>query len=109
MEWDRAADLRAELDFRSLYDDLSDAVVAAHEEADSRVLSFALEHDVDTAEVWGLIREEASQRGDDTVEFIAERPVAGGSSDSSAGESLAAAALMAGGVWVWSKWSNRRR
>lgn len=93
--------------FAVLYDEARAALVTAYEEADSAVLSFAIEHDLSNSEVWDLIREEASLQGDSALEYLAEHPL----EERSPLHGLAEPAAMLAGqaaMWAWKKWSDRR-
>lgn len=108
MDWDRSSKLRAELEFSSLYDELKGAVVAAYETADARIYSFALEHDVDTWDVWDLVRDEASASGDDALTYLADHPLSGGSRLASDLDATVQAVLKLAN-WAHERWSRRRR
>ncbi|MGO4363425.1 hypothetical protein [Terrabacter sp. RAF57] len=100
-------DLPMDASFQSLYEDARSELVAGYEEADRRVLSFAIEHGISSEEVWDLIAQEASLRDDDAVEYLAENPLIQPPSSPFIAEM---APLVAEGVkWALGKWQNRGR
>lgn len=93
----------------SLYDDVRRPLTEGYQNAQRAVDSFAIEHDVTSLEVWDLVAREASVRGDDAVEYIAENPL--DDSSPSIAEVLAPAVatgalILATKLWDW---RQRRR
>lgn len=99
-------DLRMEPSFNSLYDEAKSAIVAGYEDADSRVTSFAIEHDLTCQEVWDLVSSEASSRGDAAIEYLADHPPVAQQPDWTG---PAIVVLGHAASWAWDKWSQRRQ
>mgnify|MGYP001180909878 CR=1 FL=1 len=59
-----------------VYDDAKAAIVEGYLKADEAVSSFASDMGISSEEAWGLIADEASLRGDEAMEFLAEHPIA---------------------------------
>ncbi|MEP7194782.1 MAG: hypothetical protein ABI903_18215 [Actinomycetota bacterium] len=94
--------------FAALYDEARAAIVAGYQNADQCVLSFAIEQGISSEEVWSLIRDEASLKDDDAMEYLAKHPL----EDRSWASILAEPATMLVGKtieWAWRKWSLHRR
>lgn len=89
--------------FTSLYDEARSALVEGYRKADQSVLSFAIEHDTSTYEVWRLIGDEASLQGDRAMEYLAEHPLEARPS------TLSVEAVAKALGWAWEKWSTRGR
>jgi len=64
-----------DLELDNLYDDAKAAIVEGYLKADESVSSFAAERGMSSEEAWGLIAGEASLRGDEAMEFLAEHPI----------------------------------
>ncbi|GGM85593.1 hypothetical protein GCM10009721_07880 [Terrabacter tumescens] len=100
-------DLQMDASFQSLYEEARSELVAGYEEADRRVLSFAIDQGISSGEVWDLIAQEASLRNDDVVEYLAENPLMERSSSSFVAEMTPF--VIEGFKWAVGKWQGRGR
>lgn len=67
--------LRMEPAFTDLYEDAKEALVRGYRRADQLVYNFAMDYDVSPEDAWQLMRQEASQRGEDVIQYLSENPL----------------------------------
>jgi ABC-type nitrate/sulfonate/bicarbonate transport system substrate-binding protein len=68
-------DLRMEPAFTDLYDDAKDALAQGYIRADQLVYNFAMDYDISPEDAWRLITQEASQRGEEVIQYLSENPL----------------------------------
>lgn len=86
-----------------VYDDAKAAIVEGYLKADEAVSSFASDMGISSEEAWGLIADEASLRGDEAMEFLAEHPIA------ETPIPWAPVVMKASLGWGLERWSQRRK
>lgn len=68
-------DLRMEPAFTDLYDNAKKALAKGYIRADQLVYNFAMDYDISPEDAWRLITHEASQRGEDVIQYLSENPL----------------------------------
>ena len=67
--------LRMEPAFTHLYDHAKEALAQGYRRADQLVYNFATDYDISPEDAWQLITREASQRGEDVIQYLSENPL----------------------------------
>jgi hypothetical protein len=67
--------LRMQPAFTGLYDDAKETLAQGYRRADQLVYNFAMDYDIPPEDAWRLITQEASQRGEDVIQYLSENPL----------------------------------